>query len=56
MRIPIQSMPVKGQLNHNFNGGVNTSGLACTICKAACSSLSGLKKILCIEACKHTVC
>jgi hypothetical protein len=57
MRIPMQSMPVGSQLSQNANtNGVNASGLACTLCKAACSALSGPAKTACITACNLTVC
>ncbi len=35
---------------------VHPSDLACDICKAGCSLLSGLAKTACLAACELTVC
>lgn len=35
---------------------VQPSNIACDICKAGCSLLSGVAKTLCLAACEATVC
>lgn len=57
MNLPIQSQPVMRNVSTAaFSGAMETSGLACTLCKAACNALSGLAATACNLACDHTVC
>ncbi len=57
MKIPTQAKPVqRGVSTSAFQSNMTPSGIPCTLCKAACNSLSGMAKTLCILACDNTVC
>ena len=57
MKTPMQSMPIGNQLNYNTQtNGVDESGIACTLCKAACEVLPFGARQACQIACNLTVC
>jgi hypothetical protein len=57
MRLPKQVAPISRQAaGTSPQHQINASGIACSLCKMACSHLSGLKQQLCLLACDHTVC
>lgn len=55
MKIPNQAQPVQST-GKTVNASVQQSGIACTLCKAACSALAPTPQALCIAACNATVC
>ena len=59
MKLPTQAAPVRRSIDskqYAAGSGVQSQGIACTLCKAACGSLSGIAKTLCLAACDNTVC
>lgn len=58
MRMPNQSLPVnRGTGAAAVRSALTPSGEpACSLCKMACSKLSGIPQMLCNMACDHTVC
>jgi len=58
MNLPLQAPPVSRQAStHHYTAGhIAGSGIACTICRAACDQLGGIAKQLCLAACDRTVC
>lgn len=57
MKIPMKSMPIGSQLNYSTTtNGVDASGIACTLCKAACEVLPIGARQACQIACNVTVC
>jgi hypothetical protein len=57
MKLPIQAVPVKRVASASaIDQGIVASGIACTICKTACSALAPVPQSLCIAACNATVC
>lgn len=57
MNLPIQSQPVMRNVSTTkMTSSIEASGIACDICRAGCSNLSGITKILCEKACDSTVC
>lgn len=57
MKIPMQFKPLNQQSNATAKiNGVHESGIACTLCKKACSLLPFGAKSLCEAACNRTVC
>lgn len=59
MNLPLKARPVARGYSIAAFGGDQvgpSQGIACTLCKAACSKLSGIAHQLCVLACDHTVC
>ncbi|TRU81885.1 MAG: hypothetical protein EWV76_20665 [Microcystis novacekii Mn_MB_F_20050700_S1] len=57
MNLPIQSQPVMRNVSTAaFSGGMEQSGVGCTLTCFGCSKLSGIAKSLCLAAAKLAGC
>lgn len=59
MRLPKQSPAVQRRAvpgSRLRQGGVEPSGIACTLCKMACDHLGGMAQQLCMIACNAGPC